>query len=978
MHTSVSPTPTKFDDNHEVKKIKEIKKMSESSKSSKGTYQAIKSCDADSSTSAVATKKSKKKGGVHLNNLWSIWYGVFCTGVQGYLAYKCLKKILGYSVLSWPDGLPYFELNCSLGLNGAVFLLLPIFFSVAILKIGNLANDGYKLGRQMSMCSREPPEILTTGGGCGLFRYGGPTAPFIHIAISFCLLIPKLLMEAKMIEAGFLPQEYVWHTDLDFLISHRDRSVVLSFVSPSSANFTPSPAPLTVDQANTKPDAMAFTSANVTHTVMKTLKDIIGHENHTFEVTDSEGPLGSSLSLEYINLVLALVIYSIRYPALFWSTNKCLGLIFSFQLLINGLHTIISYSGMSILYKIHVANLWTSLPLLQHSPRLYKNFDRATPFLLNAEVTFALFMLSTLLVLASSVVMYFYGHTRFTSFLNRQRDKKLITLKTSSGNAWTYFTHCAAFCVLISIGICNAPLIHDHTVVYRGSLDDVTLICIIAGILHLFFWIVIWLFLTVKQAWTFKIRITIGQATVRESRSLRLVHDVHLSNHRTEETVQQQPLLVIGNGRTYTVSETSPKKAIMGVIQKAALIKKSKSNGSITTNDDSDDQIYWLRPALVPSLNSPDSSKYFCWFKKRPKQKVTFNELSNTTITRNKSSVRRSVIPGMDEDDGDYATLRELPLPPSVSQRLSNGEDTASEEGKLLACVHDEHITYASTNQDFTPPVVYEDPSPLLEPVVVHTNFETPQTSGSVRILRRSDSGIMAHEELPGRSDSISTECSASPPEPPGSSHSESSSGVHSNDSTDPPSVIKQPLTKIDWKSSDTDNCQAANLINLDVESQQPESTVVIRRKSIRPNPNEGVPDAILKEDPYGRATNMRMTSFTDHKGIQSSSATLPHYPTQPSIQNAYPNCSTMPLPQHTSGNIPQPMTNGNSCNIYTNRQHSTIPTHLNGVKIVTSNHNPYSRIRQSGEPISAKLEPIYTKINRNTNEICHYSTTNS
>ncbi|KAF7273201.1 hypothetical protein GWI33_014092 [Rhynchophorus ferrugineus] len=616
------PTPIKFDDNE--LKIKEAT-MSDTSKSSKGTYQAIKSCEGESTP-----RRSKKKEGVHLNNLWSIWYGVFCTGLQGYMAYKCLKKILGYSILSWPEGLPYFELNCSLGLNGAVFLLLPIFFSVAILKIGNLANDGYKLGRQMSMCSREPPEILTTGGGCGLFRYGGPTAPFIHIAISFCLLVPKLLMEAKMIEAGFLPQEYVWHTDMDFLIAHRDRSVVLSFMAPSG-NFTASPIPLT---AMPKPGAMAFTSANVTHTVMKTLKDIIGHENHTYQNREAEGPWGSSLSLEYINLVLALVIYSIRYPALFWSTNKSLGLIFSFQLFINGLHTLISYAGMSILYKIHVAKLWKSLPLLQHSPRLYNNFDSATPFLLNAEVTFALFMLSTLLVLASSVVMYFYGHTRFTSFLNRQRDKKLITLKTTSSNAWTYFTHCAAFCVLISIGICNAPLIHDYTVVYRGSLDDVTLICIIGGILHLFFWIVIWLFLTIKQAWIFKIRITIGQATVRESRSLRLVHDVHLNNHRSDDVATQQPLLVVGNGRTYTVTDTSPKKAIMGVIQKAALIKKSKSNGSITTNDDSDEQIYWLRPALVPSMNSPDSSKYFCWFKKRPKQKVTFNELSNTTVGR--------------------------------------------------------------------------------------------------------------------------------------------------------------------------------------------------------------------------------------------------------------------------------------------------------------------------------------------------------
>lgn len=37
----------------------------------------------------------------------------------------------------------------------------------------------------------------------------------------------------------------------------------------------------------------------------------------------------------------------------------------------------------------------------------------------------------------------------------------------------------------------------------------------------------------------------------------------------------------------------------------------------------------------------------------------------------------------MDDDEGDYATLRELPIPPTSPQRISSGEDTASEEGKV-------------------------------------------------------------------------------------------------------------------------------------------------------------------------------------------------------------------------------------------------------------------------------------------------------
>lgn len=232
----------------------------------------------------------------------------------------------------------------------------------------------------------------------------------------------------------------------------------------------------------------------------------------------------------------------------------------------------------------------------------------------------------------------------------------------------------------------------------------------------------------------------------------------------------------------------------------------------------------------------------------------------------------------------------------------------------------------------------------------------------------------MPHEELTNRSDSLSTESSQSPPEPAGSNHSETSSGIHSNDSTE------QALKK-EWKVSQTDGATgttSATLAEVLVETQ-PESTVVIRRKSMRPSTTD-IPADILNEDPYGRATNMRMTSFTDStdlSSIQSSSATLPHYPTQP-MPAIYPNCSTMPLPQHTSNAIQAPaMVNGNSCNVYP-RQHSTIPTHHNGVKLMTNSHNPYIKRlhckQQGGDGVKFANEPIYTKINRASGELYHYT----
>lgn len=104
--------------------------------------------------------------------------------------------------------------------------------------------------------------------------------------------------------------------------------------------------------------------------------------------------------------------------------------------------------------------------------------------------------------------------------------------------------------------------------------------------MHLFFWIVVWLFLTIKRKWVFKLRVTVGRAEVRSAKSVKLVTDVDLiTSHRGHDDSMSSPLLVVGNGRTYTIQDTSPKKAIMSVIQKAAMEKKARAGqGKISTN----------------------------------------------------------------------------------------------------------------------------------------------------------------------------------------------------------------------------------------------------------------------------------------------------------------------------------------------------------------------------------------------------------
>lgn len=59
-------------------------------------------------------------------------------------------------------------------------------------------------------CSLTPHDGLEKEARGGTFKalwtHGGPTAAFIHILIALSLLLPRLLLEARIIQNGFLPR----------------------------------------------------------------------------------------------------------------------------------------------------------------------------------------------------------------------------------------------------------------------------------------------------------------------------------------------------------------------------------------------------------------------------------------------------------------------------------------------------------------------------------------------------------------------------------------------------------------------------------------------------------------------------------------------------------------------------------------------------------------------------------------------------
>lgn len=161
-----------------------------------------------------------------------------------------------------------------------------------------------------------------------------------------------------------------------------------------------------------------------------------------------------SPNLEYLNLALALLVWSVRYPSVFWESSKAFTMIFSLQMIINSIDILMLYVGTSILFKLEIVGQFMTV---QNQP---------SPLLLNGIVTLALTLLAYVLIIASSMILYLYGHSRLSAKI---RDCQMITLK--DGDLWSYFSHCASLCFILAISVVKAPIIHDLSVVYRISLD---------------------------------------------------------------------------------------------------------------------------------------------------------------------------------------------------------------------------------------------------------------------------------------------------------------------------------------------------------------------------------------------------------------------------------------------------------------------------------------------------------------------------
>ncbi|GAB1607835.1 uncharacterized protein LOC115223212 isoform X2, partial [Argonauta hians] len=393
-----------------------------------------------------------------LNSLWSIWYCLVVIGFQSYITYGEIQRYLELRQEQWRASLiPPAELTAQLVLVIVSILCIPLFILACIFRTGNYANDGVKLGRDHALNSNmetvfRPVHFTFIRR---IWRHFCPLAQTLHLMAALCLLLPDTLITAAGVYHKHRTKDAIWTTDLDFLFHPRK---IYSSIPRSETNLS--------------------ATSNITHFV----------GSHVLILPEQP------VSLNFCYFTTAFFAFSTRYSAIFWYTNKVLSCIFALQLFWMTVHSLFTFCGMAILYKV-AFNRWA-----------YPDI----PLLLPSQAVLGLYLAGGFILIISTITIFEYGlhffEEKFRLVLQRHhpafgKDYFPINRTTCQG----YIPHSCAMVSLVFLALCKGPIIYDLINVYRLTHSRFVLICAIIDVTYMVLWVALWSVLTLKQSWRFRI-----------------------------------------------------------------------------------------------------------------------------------------------------------------------------------------------------------------------------------------------------------------------------------------------------------------------------------------------------------------------------------------------------------------------------------------------------------------------------------------
>lgn len=235
--------------------------------------------------------------------------------------------------------------------------------------------------------------------------------------------------------------------------------------------------------------------------------NIIGQSNVTvlsnlsfYVVPTPRPPIGgwsreSTLNVAFVYMAASLIMFSIRYSAVFWFTNKVFSAIFATQLMFMSVEALFYHCGIEILYK-----LATNFEL----------YEKNIKIILGPGIIILLYILSGIILIFSTFFVYSYGAIYFQkkfAIIDKRHHPEAYRKETVivQGSCQDYRTHTSAMVSLILLGILKGPVLYDLVSLYRETKDSLILTCIVVDVCYLVFWVILWTVLTLKQQWQFRI-----------------------------------------------------------------------------------------------------------------------------------------------------------------------------------------------------------------------------------------------------------------------------------------------------------------------------------------------------------------------------------------------------------------------------------------------------------------------------------------
>ena len=138
--------------------------------------------------------------------------------------------------------------------------------------------------------------------------------------------------------------------------------------------------------------------------------------------------------------------------------------------------------------------------------------------------------------------------------------------------------------MLVLMVVAKAPIMYDLMVLYQHQSSPILFACIVADVAFLFWWIIVWLVLTLRRDWPFVTQLTIVEL-VHLLRAQRLDDDL--------TAVDETALMLIVNDDAYVTNDVSAKHSIMREAYSTNVLP-SAVGGVDVANVQEDGAGYWM------------------------------------------------------------------------------------------------------------------------------------------------------------------------------------------------------------------------------------------------------------------------------------------------------------------------------------------------------------------------------------------------